>query len=123
MYCSTLSEIVCDHPCVEVTEMTSRLRHSQPGHTYHVLNRGVKRQQLFATVDQYIAFEELVQQTLLRTPLIIFTHQLLPNHWHFVVRADRKEDLSGFFQYLSGTHAKRFHVARGSSGEGHVYQD
>lgn len=103
--------------------MTSRLRHCQPGYTYHALNRGVKRQQLFAADEQFIAFEELVQQTLLRTPLTIFTYQLLPNHWHFLVRPDRKEDLSDFFQSVSGTHAKRFHAARGSSGEGHVYQD
>ena len=51
------------------------------------------------------------------------TPQLFPNHWHFVVRPDRKEHLSDFFQYLSSTHAKRFHAVRGSSGEGHVYQD
>ena len=115
--------MLCGTPFVEVIAMTSRLRHCQPGHTYHVLNRGVKRQQLFATDEQFLAFEQLVQQTLLRTQLTIFTYQLLPNHWHFVVRPNRKEDISDFFQYLSGTHAKRFHAARGSSGEGHVYQD
>jgi putative transposase len=103
--------------------MTSRLRHCQPGHSYHVLNRGTKRQQLFATDQQYLAFEHLLEQTMARTPLTIFTYELMPNHWHFIVRPDRKEDLSEFFQYLSGTHAKRFHMARGSSGEGHVYQD
>ena len=103
--------------------MTSRLRCCQPDHTYHVLNRGVKRQLLFAKDEQYAAFEELVKETLVRTPLTIFTYELMSNHWHFIVRPEREEDLSDFFQYISGTHAKRFHAERGSSGEGHVYQD
>ena len=107
----------------DVHDMTSRLRCCEPGHTYHVLNRGVKRQLLFATNQQYAAFEELVEETLVRTPLTIFTYELMPNHWHFVVRPEQKEDLSKFFQYVSGTHAKRFHAARGSSGEGQVSQD
>jgi len=47
----------------------------------------------------------------------------MPNHWHFVVRPQTKEELSEYFQYLAGTHATRFRFRTGSRGEGHVYQD
>ncbi len=101
--------------------MGSRQRHFEPGYAYHVLNRGVKRQQLFSRSADYEAFEELVEETLERTPLVIFTCELMPNHWHFVVHPASKQDLSEFFHFHSGTHAKRFHAVRNSAGEGHVY--
>ena len=97
--------------------MGSRQRHFEPGYTYHVLNRGVKRQQLFSRSADCEAFEELVEETLERTPLVIFTYELMPNHWHFVVHPTSKKDLSECFQYLSGTHAKRFHAVRNSRVE------
>ncbi len=103
--------------------MSARQRHFQPGYIYHVLNRGALRQTLFNRDAAYDAFEELIRETLDLTPLPIFTYTLMPNHWHFVVQPSSKEELSDFFQYLSGTHAKRFRVFTSTRGEGHVYQD
>ena len=103
--------------------MTSRQRQIEPGYIYHVLNRGVKRQQLFFCDDDYAAFEALVEETLERTPLAILTYELMPNHWHFVAQPADNRELPDFFHDLTSTHAKRFHAARNSTGEGHVYQD
>ena len=103
--------------------MVSRNRYFEPGHIYHVLNRGAQRQQLFFSEDDYQGFEALIEATILRIPLQILTYQLMPNHWHFVVEPDDKDQLSSFFGYLSGTHGKRFRAAHGTTGQGHVYQD
>ena len=103
--------------------VVSKERHVEPGFVYHVLNRGALRQQLFACDDDYTQFESLIQQNLLRLPLSILTYELMPNHWHFVVAPIDKEQLSTFFQNITGTHAKRFRAARNTLGEGHVYQD
>ena len=103
--------------------MASRRRYFEPGHTYHVLNRGAQRQLLFSSDEQYIRFEELIEESLEKHPLPILTYELMPNHWHFVVRPKGKKELSGFFQHLSGTHGKRFRVHSGTAGQGHVYQD
>lgn len=103
--------------------MASSNRGIEVGHVYHVLNRGVLRQKLFDSASAYFAFEELVRETLERTPLSIFTYQLMPTHWHFVVRPDESnEQVSEFFHYLSGTHAKRFRAWHENVGIGHVYQ-
>ena len=103
--------------------MIPKKRHVEPGYIYHVLNRGALRQQLFACDADYADFEDLIQQTLRRMPLPILTYELMPNHWHFVVAPEDGEQLSAFFQYLAGTHAKRFRAANGTLGHGHVYQD
>ncbi len=103
--------------------MASRKRNIEPGHTYHVLNRGAQRQRLFSSDEQYIRFEELIEESLEKHPLPILTYELMPNHWHFVVRPTGKKEASGFFQQLSGTHGKRFRVHNGTTGQGHVYQD
>jgi putative transposase len=103
--------------------MASRLRKVEPGHIYHVLNRGVQRQLLFSSDQHYIRFDELIEESLEVYPLQIFTYELMPNHWHFVVRPKAKDDLSGFFHLLSGTHGRRFRVQNGTTGQGHVYQD
>jgi len=103
--------------------MSARHRYFEPGYIYHALNRGAERQQIFFSEADYRDFEQLIEQAYVRAPLPILTYQLMPNHWHFVVRPTCKEQLSEFFQYLAGTHAKRFRAVRRTRGEGHVYQD
>jgi putative transposase len=103
--------------------MVAKKRRFEPGFAYHVLNRGTIRQRLFLSDDDYEQFEALIVRTFERTSIEIFTYELMPNHWHFLVRAATKEQLSDFFQYLSSNHSKRFRVVTNSVGEGHVYQD
>ena len=103
--------------------MSNRERHFRPGHIYHVLNRGALRQTLFSSEAAYDDFDSLICESLLNVPLPILTYTLMPNHWHFAVRPNTKEELSEFFQYLASTHAKRFRARTFSRGDGHVYQD
>ena len=81
------------------------------------------RRTIFAEDADYDDFEDLIQESLEHATLPISTYILMPNHWHFVVRPNSKEELSEFFQYLAGTHATRFRYSTCSRGEGHVYQD
>jgi len=103
--------------------MVSRRRYVEPGYIYHVLNRGTDRQRLFFSPDDYHEFESLIEERISQTLLSVLTYELMPNHWHFVVKPDDQDQLSCFFQYLSGTHGKRFRAAHHTTGEGHVYQD
>ncbi|MHB8955270.1 MAG: transposase [Pirellulaceae bacterium] len=103
--------------------MSDRRRHFEEGYCYHVVNRGTQRRRLFFSDADYADFEGLMFETLDRLQLPTFTYELMPNHWHFVVRPYDKQQLSEYFQFLAGTHAKRFHAALGTIGEGHVYQD
>ncbi len=106
-----------------VTTMSSRQRHFEAGYTYHVLNRAVQRQTLFRTEAEFDDFESILRDSYSLIPLRILTYVVMPNHWHFVVKPDTKEELSEFFHLLAGTHATQFRVKTGTRGEGHVYQD
>ena len=89
---------------------------------FHVLNRGVGRQRLFDKPADYVAFEELVEETLDKVAMRICAYCLMPNHWHFVVWPEHDGDLAAFMQRLTVTHVTRWQKHRQRVGEGHVYQ-
>ena len=92
------------------------------GMVFHVLNRGVGRQKLFGKSADYSAFEEVVAETLEKTPMRICSYCVMPNHWHFVLWPQHDGDLAAFMQRLTVTHVTRWQKNRRRVGEGHVYQ-
>ena len=103
--------------------MSVRRCNFEEGYGYLVLNRGAQRRQLFFSDHDDERLENLTFETLERLRLTLFAYELMPNHWHFVVRPQIKQELSEYCQYLAGTHAKRSYDAPGTIGEGHVDQD
>jgi putative transposase len=53
---------------------------------YHALNRGNARADVFRKPEDYEAFERIIAEGLERYPVSLFAYQLLPNHWHMVLR-------------------------------------
>ena len=94
------------------------------GYAYHVLNRANGRLRLFKKQADFLAFEQLLAETVERVPLRILGYTLMSNHWHFVVWPRRGQDgeVSDFFRRLSLTHSMRYHVSHNTLGMGHVYQ-
>ena len=92
------------------------------GMLFHVLNRGVGRQRLFHKAADYLSFEELIAETLEKSPMRICSYCLMPNHWHFVLWPEHDTDLAAFMQRLTVTHVTRWQKHRKCVGEGHVYQ-
>jgi putative transposase len=89
---------------------------------YHVINRGVGRQQLFFTDDDYLAFERVIVETLSKRSMRILGYCLMPNHWHFVLWPEKDGDLGRFMQRLTVTHVTRWQRNYNMVGCGHVYQ-
>jgi putative transposase len=92
------------------------------GLVFHILNRGVRRQQIFFCAADYAAFERVLREALHRVPTRLLDYSLMPNHWHLVLWPEEAE-LPRFMHWLTLTHAKRWHEAHGSTGTGHVYQN
>ncbi|TWT32574.1 transposase [Blastopirellula retiformator] len=61
-------------------------RADEAGGIYHALNRGNSRAAIFDTPDDFDAFERILAEGLSRYPCQILAYQLMPNHWHLVVR-------------------------------------
>jgi putative transposase len=92
------------------------------GLVFHVINRGVRRQPLFATADDYLRFQDLIVDARTRWSLPFYCYSLMPNHFHFVVHPANDAQLPKFMQWLCSTRAKRFNLERQNVGAGAVYQ-
>lgn len=102
--------------------MPRRQRVCPPGQVFHVLNRAVARLTLFEKPEDYEAFFRVLDETWEQVPLPIFALVVMPNHWHFVVRPTRADQVSEFFRRLSVTHCMRWHAHYHTGGTGHLYQ-
>lgn len=52
----------------------------------------------------------------------IIAYSFRRTHFHFVLWPKNTQDLPRFMKWLEGTHARRWHLHRGSVGSGAVYQ-
>jgi putative transposase len=97
-------------------------RADEAGAICHALNRGNARQVIFRKEADYDAFERILAEGLERYPAELLSYQLMPNHWHMVVRPTEDGGMSNLLRWVAGTHTMRYHTHYHTSGEGHVYQ-
>ena len=102
--------------------MPRRLRHSLQGTAFHVMNRAVRNTVLFRPTDDYDAFFKVVREGLAKYEVKIIAYCVMPNHWHFVVLCERIQHISKWLHWVTGTHALRWNLNRGTRGRGAVYQ-
>ncbi len=83
-------------------------RVTEPGVAYHLLNRRVMRLRIFEKDADYAAFERVLAASAGRpdAPRLL-AYCLMPNHWHLVVQAGERTDLSTWMQWLTVTHTHR----------------
>ncbi|MEQ1829557.1 MAG: transposase, partial [Pirellula sp.] len=71
---------------------------------YHALNRGNLRATIFHKEGDYVAFEKILREGLKRNQTELFSYQLIPNHYHLVVRPLVDGEMSRFMKWVGGTH-------------------
>ena len=97
-------------------------RADEAGGLYHALNRGNARNTIFHKDEDYDAFERIVAEGLDRYQIELFSYQLMPNHWHLLIRPEVDGEMNRFMRWITATHTMRYHAHYHTSGEGHVYQ-
>jgi putative transposase len=102
--------------------MARRMRCSDAGYVYHVLNRAVGRAKLFDKPADYAAFEKVLRQAWERTGMRLLSYIAMPNHWHLVVWPSEDGVLSTYLQWLTVTHVRRWHAHHQTQGTGPIYQ-
>jgi putative transposase len=102
--------------------MPRPLRVDEAGGLYHALNRGNGRAQIFRKQADYDAFERILAEGLQRFDVQLYSYQLMPNHWHLVLRPNDDGEMSRFLRWVAGTHSMRYHAHYHTSGTGHLYQ-
>jgi putative transposase len=101
--------------------MARRRRIVPGGFVYHVCNRGSRKGVLLETYEDYAAFCALLVEARRKYGVRIIAYCLLSNHFHFLLWPV-SDNLPRFMKWLTGTQARRFHLARGTVGCGAVYQ-
>ena len=102
--------------------MPRRLRETAGGIVYHVLNRAVGRMTLFEKEADYLAFEQVLEETCERMEIRILSYCVMPNHWHLLLWPREDGELSQVMRWLTVTHTQRWHAHYHTSGTGPVYQ-
>ena len=109
--------------------MARKLRSASDSGVYHVILRGVNRQDIFECENDYLKFLSLmerlvfpVDETGQRIPplLVIYAYCLMPNHVHLLVR-EQKCGVSAAIKWISGTYAGYFNQKYEHIG--HLFQD
>ena len=97
-------------------------RADEAGALYHALNRGNARATIFHKDDDYAAFERILAEGLGRYEVRLLGYELMPTHWHLVLRPDVDGEMSRFLRWVTATHTMRYHAHYHTSGAGHLYQ-
>ncbi|WP_168566114.1 transposase [Crateriforma spongiae] len=97
-------------------------RADEAGGLYHALNRANMRAEIFKKPEDYEAFERILAEGLELCEIELYSYQLMPNHYHLVLRPLVDGEMSRFMGWVGGTHTMRYHAHYGTSGMGHLYQ-
>ena len=97
-------------------------RADESGGLYHALNRANLRATIFHKKEDYAAFERVLGEGLEIYEVELFSYQLMPNHYHLVLRPLVDGEMSRFMGWVGGTHTKRYHSHYHTRGQGHLYQ-
>ena len=91
-------------------------------YVYHVLNRANARVQIFDTDKDYQLFETTLEEAVEKHRMRLLSYCLMPNHWHLILYPKNNGDLARFMGWLTNTHTRRWHIEKGTVGQGHLYQ-
>lgn len=89
---------------------------------YHVINRANARLPIFFGEEDYILFEDVLEEAQEKFSMRILAYFLMPNHFHLVLYPREDEDMSKFMHWLTLTHTQRWHQSKNTKGTGHLYQ-
>ena len=87
--------------------MPRKLRVQYPGATYHVMNRGARREPIFLGDPDRHLFLETLTQACDKTSWQVHAYCLLGNHFHLVLETPRANLVAGMRWFL-GTYTARF---------------
>jgi REP element-mobilizing transposase RayT len=99
--------------------MARSIRIENPESVYHVYSRGNYREPIFRNFRTAEVFLKILEETIIRTDWHVYAFAIMPNHFHFVVKAPRA-NLSRGMHLLLTTFATRFNRFR--EERGHVFQ-
>ena len=87
--------------------MARPLRIEYPNAFYHVMNRGLNRQDIYGSNEDYRIFLETLKDSAKLFNVRIISYCLMPNHYHLLIQTP-KGNLSRAMRHLNGVYTQRF---------------
>ena len=88
----------------------------QAGQYYHVYNRGVIHQNIFANRENYLFLLGKIKKYLPNYNLTFIAYCLMPNHYHFLIRVNEDDRLSPFLQILFNSYTQAYNRQQDRTG-------
>lgn len=95
--------------------MARPLRIEYPNAFYHVMNRGLSRQDIYRSNDDYAVFLETLKESAKLFDIRIISYCLMPNHYHLLIQTP-KGNLSRAMRHLNGVYTQRFNRVHKKDG-------
>jgi REP element-mobilizing transposase RayT len=99
--------------------MARPLRIQYPGAWYHIMNRGRRREDIFSTKDDYIAFIEVLKEAVSLWNINIVAYCLMPNHYHLLLHTP-EGNLSRCMRHINGVYTQKYN--RNNRHDGQLFR-
>ena len=86
------------------------------GRYYHIYNRGVEKRKIFASNENCRFLLRRIKEFLPEYPLTFMAYCLMPNHYHFLFRAEEDGGIAPFIQRLFNSYTQAFNKQEKRSG-------
>lgn len=87
--------------------MSRPLRIEYPGAWYHVMNRGRRSEEIFFDKEDYVAFCELLKESIEIWNIRVSAYCLMTNHYHLLIQTP-EGNLSRCMRHINGVYTQRF---------------
>ncbi|MBC8309405.1 MAG: transposase [Planctomycetes bacterium] len=101
--------------------MARQKRNIKNDRYYHLVNRGVAKQVTFLDSYDYNEYIRLLVKSYRKYPLDIIAFVLMPNHYHLLIRALDRENVSRCMHWVNGMYARYFNDRYERTG--HLWQN
>lgn len=102
--------------------MSKKNRNVPPNSVLHIVNRGNDRKVIFPEPIDYAAFLVLLREARERFGVELYAYDLMPNHFHLVVRTVGLDQIAAYMHFVQREHACDLRRCWRSKGHGHVFQ-
>jgi putative transposase len=96
--------------------MARQARISLPHHTYHLIQRGNNRQDIFSTDEDRRTMLHLLLEASRKHEVAVHSYVLMSNHVHLLVTPTTAEGMPLMMQQVGRSYVRRFNDAQGRSG-------
>ncbi len=100
--------------------MPRHARKRNDNNLYHIMLRGINRQQIFLEPEDYILFLEVLRECKVLSGFKLYAYCLMGNHVHLLIQAE-DEDVSNVMKRIGIRFVQRINRKYGRSG--HLFQD